>query len=73
MSYKAFAALKEQVEIEVIERMSSKDINAMLNEQREKINELEQKLLFLVENDSINDASIEKEVMIMLTNNENKE
>ena len=34
-----------------------------------RIDELEQKMLFLVESDSINDTSIEKEVMVMLSIN----
>lgn len=40
MSYKAFASLKESIEIETIEKMSSKEINVLLNNQCEKMESL---------------------------------
>lgn len=40
MSYKAFAAL-EHVEIEMLKTMSYEEINALLNKQKERIDELE--------------------------------
>lgn len=41
MSYKAFAALKEHAEIEMLKSMSYEEINALLNKQKERIDELE--------------------------------
>lgn len=41
MSYKAFAVLKEHVEIEMLKTMSYEEINALLNKQKEMIDELE--------------------------------
>ena len=41
MSYKAFAALKEHVDIEMLKTMSYEEINALLNKQKERIDELE--------------------------------
>lgn len=41
MSYKAFAELKEHVEIEKLKTMSYEEINALLNKQKSRIDELE--------------------------------
>ena len=40
MSYKAFAAIKEQVELEIIKQMSPKEINDAFNQLNDRINEL---------------------------------
>jgi len=45
------------------------DVAREAKQLEDRIIELEQKLLFLVENDSINDTSIEKEVMVILSIN----
>lgn len=41
MSYKAFSALKEHVEIEMLKTMSYEEINGLLNKQKQRIDELE--------------------------------
>lgn len=41
MSYKAFAALKEHVELETIKQMPPEQINKLLNDQHEKIKLME--------------------------------
>jgi len=44
MSYKAFKAIKNHVEIEAIKRMTPEHINDLFNQQHEKIKELELEL-----------------------------
>lgn len=41
MSYKAFAAIKGKVELEVIKNMTPEEINELLNKQHSKIKKLE--------------------------------
>jgi len=52
-----------------LDEWSMDDVAREAKQLEDRIIELEQKLLFLVENDSINDTSIEKEVMVILSIN----
>lgn len=44
MSYKAFAALKEHVELDVIKKMAPEELNTTLNKLHSRVKELEEEL-----------------------------